>query len=330
MAASTHKRKRAVITALQGLGDAGPKAIAAAMGPEWLEPKKFACFVQTLKVMERSHLVMRAGRGNYRVSPSCSWRGLDVRDATRAAIGRFLRHCGGVARTRDVHQALTDRRLSGPDRDYDHRRVTLALKAHFRQDFGRGYWNLAEDELEEVPLLGRWADYQHQVAWFEKGDHGGFASWEAQRDDFFDRVGSAFMDARGARDIEALAAQTDVFYALREMEGGAPVARMKALEALRVQVTKDMAAEGVSDLSTIAQEVRNRKDDGLAVYLYRAFEQGDPELHMAAPVEFYRACAILFGVCPARLSRGEVMPRPSECVSAAIPAATAAAFGGEA
>jgi hypothetical protein len=296
--------------ALERLGASGPTAIGKEMGGEWAEKAKAPVLRQTLLSMVRANLLVRIRNppGCYDISPSCSWRGLDVRDATRKGIGRFLRDRGGVARTRDIHEAITERRLAGPDRDYDHHRITQTLKADFRQDFGRGYWNLPEPELEQVPLLGRWADYQHQVAWFEKGDHGGFQSWEAKRDDFFDRVGSAFMDARGDRDIADVAMQSDVFYALRDMDARAPSARLEALEALQSQVTEDMAAEGVSDRWAIAQEVRNRKEHGLAVYLYRAFEQGNSDAHMAAPVEFYRACAILFGVCPARLSRGEIAP----------------------
>lgn len=305
---STYDRKRAIIFGLERIGPAGPTAIGKELGGEWVHREKMPVLRQTLLGMVRAGLLIRVRNppGCYAVSPSCSWRGLDVRDATRKGINRFLRSCGGVARTGDIHEGLTDRRLSGDDRDYDHHRITDALKADFRQDFGRGYWNLPEPDFEQVPLLGRWANVQHQVAWFEKGDQGGFQSWEAKRDDFFDRVGSAFMDARGDRGIEEVATNGDVFFALREMEAHASVARLEALEALRTRVSEDMAAEGVTDQWAIAQEVRNRKDDGLAVHLYAAFEQGNPEVHMAAPVDFYRACAFLFDVCPARLSRGEI------------------------
>jgi len=260
--------------------------------------------------MTGAHLLVKRGYGVYALSPNYRWRGLDVGDHTENAIARFLRERGGVARTREIHEAVGDRPVGGQDRGYGHRRITQALKASplFRQDFGRGCWNLEEHELERLPLLGRWADYQIQVRWFENGERSGFESWEAKRADFFDSVGTAFMEARGELSLAEVARHPGIREALRGMGDAAPNARGDALDGLHSEVEGEARASGLTDQWAIAQNVRDRKDSELPMHLYAAFEFGDVRLHLAAPVEFYIACASFFGVCAAGLSRGQVLP----------------------
>ena len=310
MAAKTRERKQQIITILRKRGPSGPTAVAKALGTEWTTPNGYNALRQQLLSMWRAHLLVRSRHGTYEVSPSVGWRGLDAGDEVEKAIGAFLRDRGGIARTADIHEAITDRRLNGSERNYDHRRVTLLLKNsdRFHQDFGRGYWNLPLDQLEHLPLLGMWADYLIQARWDEQGESGSFETWEDMREDFFVRVGQAFRDARGDRPLSHVADQWDTSSALAEMALAAPNARQLAVEALRIQVAGELADEGVSNLALVAGEVVRRMDADLGGYLYAEFERGNAELHLVAPVEFYRACALRFGVCPARLSRGEVVP----------------------
>lgn len=332
MAAAKNDDKRKAIAALGRLGKAGPRAIAREMGPEWLAPKKFACLVQMLRRMRQAHFIMQVEYGVYCVSPSCSWRGFDARDETEKSIRNHLRQNGGVARTRDILDALTDRRISGPeDHDYGHRLIRQALKAGFRKDFGHGRWNLPSDEMEHVPLVGWVADHQIQVNWPTSGAQGPFASWEAQRADFFRRVGYAFRDARGERNAADVTLNADVGTVLDDMARNAPSARRDALNALREHVARELLADGITERWAIESETRRLEDTDMVFHLYEAFERGNVELHLAAPADLYQACGIMLDVCPVRLSRAEVEPRVSGFASSAIacgPMASVLELGG--
>jgi hypothetical protein len=270
---------------------------------------------------------MRPEHGVYCVSPSCSWRGLDNRDGTEKTIRAFLRQCGGVARTRDILDELVDRRISGPeDHDYHHRLVRTTLRAGFCQDFGRGRWNLPSDEMDKIPLLGWVADYNIQCGWPASGAQSGFPTWEAQRTDFFRRVGAAFRMARGERSAADVALHPDAETVLIGMGHKAPSARRDALHALREQVEGELHAEGITDRWAIESEARRREDADLPLHLYDAFERGSVELHLAAPADLYRLFGSILEVCPVRLSRGEVAPNDGGLVEEKRGDATA---GGE-
>jgi len=133
------------------MADATQRQIAADLGPEWLTEPKNSGLRQMLGRMVRGHILLRSRRGVYTVAPSYQWLGLDVQDQMENDIARFLHRCGGRARTRDIHDAVGN----GPERGYLRRLVTQTLKRspRFRQDFGRGVWNLSGQERER-PSLG--------------------------------------------------------------------------------------------------------------------------------------------------------------------------------
>jgi hypothetical protein len=153
MATKTHDVKRAIIAIIDARGEAAPREIAEALGGEWCSVAKQTLLRQMLRQMIRARLLQSVRYGVYRLSPSHRSRSFDVRDRTETDIARFLRDNGGVATTRDIHAAVGSRPLGGRDRGYSHRRITLALKesALFRQDHGRGYWNLVDDGIGTLP-----------------------------------------------------------------------------------------------------------------------------------------------------------------------------------
>jgi hypothetical protein len=317
MSRETHEVKRAIIATLESQGEARPRDIVAALGEEWRGESKGVQLRKMLGRMVRGHLLKKSRYGVYTLSPNYKMRGVSVFDVTENSITEFLRERGGIARTKEIHDACGDRQRGGEDRHYDHKRITLALKEspRFSKDFGRGYWNLSEEERARLPLIGRWADYSIEIGWYERGERGGFADSDEKRADFFDSVGSAFMEARHGRPGADVVMVPEIRAALRVMANRAAGAKADARDGLHEMVEAEVRAQGVTDRFSIAEAVRERETaGGLGEHLLAMFELGNVALHLAAPVEFYRACAALYGVCPARLSRGEV-----EALSPSLP-----------
>jgi hypothetical protein len=309
MARNTLKHKREIIATIESLGEASPSDIRAALGPAWAGETKRVELQQTLGRLTKKHLVEHSGYGWYTLPANAGLRSIDVHDQTENEIAEFLRTCGGIARTLHIHKAIYDRPAGLKDRDHDYKRVTLALKESplFRQDFRRGYWNLLDEEREVLPMLGKWASVQIKRDWFGNDERGDFASWDAKRDDFFNSVGSAFVDASDEWNSAELVQVSGVRDALQVMAKNAPGAKDEAREAFWRRLEREERERGVTDVYALAQAARDG-GEGWLEHLYAMFLVGDARAHLAAPVEFYRACAEVFAVCPARLSRGEVVP----------------------
>lgn len=221
--------------------------------------------------MVRAQILVRVGHGTYRLSPQYKRISMSVAASTETLIADFLRREGGVASTKDIHSAVWDRKRGDKARPSDYRRVRLTLSGSplFRQDYGRGFWNLPPDDMARLPLPGRWA---------------AASDWQ-ERKAFFVKVGAAFSIARGDRGLASVAQDRQIGSLLEGMVLRAGTRSM----ASRLQ-REDKEAEG----SCLPP----------AAYVYWLFEQGHPRLHMAARAIFYVACARLFGVDAVRLSRG--------------------------
>lgn len=303
MARSTRVVKRAIIAHLEQHGTATPKEIAQALGPEWQEQPKRVLLRQLLRRMVGQRLLRNppGTYGVYALSPLYRLKGLDAKDALENALEDFLRERGGVATTTEIHKAFSERRWGDPD-GYERRQVALALTGspRFQQDFGRGAWNLIPTELERLPLIGRWANRRIMREWDPKWSV--FEHWFDERESWFAQVGAAFAQARGDMPIEKVASLPAIRAMLGEMAPSGSAALADALDEIRWKVE----TEGAPDGSTVSLATREQKPALLPVVLLKAFEAGSVNLHIAAPAEFYRACAVLFGVCPVMLSRGAV------------------------
>jgi hypothetical protein len=102
--------------------------------------------------------------------------------------------------------------------------------------------------------------------------------------------------------IEQVVANPAVGEALERMVSGDPRALRTALDDLKDMMRGEDGLEGYF----LGEAVRTRKAAKLPIMLYEAFEAGSANLHLVAPAGFYEACARVFGVCPAKLSRGVV------------------------
>ncbi|HEY2007652.1 MAG TPA: hypothetical protein VGH23_01590 [Rhizomicrobium sp.] len=304
MAASTHPIKRAILAKLRHAGSASPKEIAEALGPEWQEKRNNARLRHILGRMTRRQLLVRQEAGRYTVAPGYEKEELDARAGTEDRILAFLRERGGVASTGEIHRAVAGHMPNTEERTQENELVTRTLKESFRQDFGYGRWNLNPEELDRLPLLGRWADHRIQVDW--RRDKSPFETWQEARADLFLRVGEAFADARGDLGVLEVASRPEVATILDAMTIRAPAVRAQALDDLRADVQAETGLEGYR----LGEAVRERKMTALMAHILITFEMGSVELHLAAPVELYTVCAALFGVCPVALSRGEVVFLP--------------------
>jgi hypothetical protein len=299
MARSTHDRKQAVLDFLGRRGEASLQDIAAMLGPEFQAPAKNAALRQMLRRMVGKNRLRKIGHGTYALPLGSQSRPLDNFDARRKAIREFLvERCVDVA-TGEIHAAVGWRNLSGGARDYDHQLTHRVLREapEFCQPFkGEARWWLIAEERERLPLLGERADHEIQVNW-QRGGWGGFTTGGEARADFFDSVGTAFMDARGGLTLRDVVSAPGVGEALRVMAERLPSIRHEAVSALDREF-----GDAALNLSMGEEWML------VAENLYDAFQSGDVRLHLVAPPEFYRSCARLFRVCPARLSRGDVVP----------------------
>lgn len=260
-----------IISYLEDRERAAPKDIVQGIGSD-ADPELVR---QTLGRMTKAAILKRVRYGEYVLCPGYERRSASVESDTERLIYSCLVELGGLARIHDIHRAVWGGERRKGDRPYDYGRVQRALRhsARFQQSFGRGVWNLPEGELARHPMPGRWA-----------GLVMGKDS-PKDRDAFFRDVGAGFTDARGDIELGAVSGDPEIARLLDQMAVRAPSAEREALR----QHERDR--EGGGETLTIGG------------YLYWLFEQGEPELHLAATAPLYRECARLFGVDAPALSR---------------------------
>lgn len=299
---------------LQRVGRATLREIAAHLGEEWQEPKKNVLLRQIVARMEKRGIIEKLAYGVYGPGLDKHRRYIDARDYNETRIANYLRERGGHAETGAIHDATGHRDLRRGARDPWHQAVTKTLKTspRFHQQLGRGVWHLSRDEIAELPLTGYWAGRWTEFDW-DHGERGGFDSWESRRDAFFATVGCACRTAREVSDLtlEEVARDPDVGATLGSMALRCPKVKLDCFREIEAEVERDFARQGLTDMARVDSEARERRDE-LPLYLLLRFEEGEPALHLAAPIEFYRALARLYGVSAGKLTRGEIVAEPRE------------------
>lgn len=107
--------RRTILAAMNSVGHAELRQIAAALGPDWITPPKRASLRQMLRIMEKERLVMRMRVGVFRALAGSGWGGLGSSEEIVRCISACLQECGGVMRVGDVLEDFTDHRIWGPD-----------------------------------------------------------------------------------------------------------------------------------------------------------------------------------------------------------------------
>jgi hypothetical protein len=273
-----------VLESLMRLVTASPQEIAARYQKADASVSGVAVRKALRRMLARG-VVRKVGYGRYSLSAEYWERMEPPGDLMRREITDFLSDVGGVAKRSEINRRF-GAHPEGEERDALYRRITttLAEGGNFRQDFGHGVWNLPREELEYLPLTGRWATQR-----LLKVDGSTAALERAQV--YFNGVGAAFSRARD-RFIEDLVEDPDLRELLEELGSKCP----NLLS--RLWTGRNVIGE-------------SRKMPHAA--LYAAFESGNFTLHRTAPAAFYRRCAEMFGCDPGPLSRGgadlaEVLP----------------------
>ena len=285
-----------VVAAVESLGEATPREIVLEMEKRGGDPSPVLVRQMIKRLVERA-ILKRVSHGRYALRNGYQKRIEPVRDKFERLIAEALVACGGIARTKEIHEAVWGKPKGGLDRGYEYRCVTETLKqsGQFQQGCGRGIWHLPVSELLRLPLIGRWAtlDIEGQLT--------GPGPDVLDRDDFFQRVGQAFAEARSDISAEIVVSHPAVKAALCDMELRAPAARETAVR----YCYDDLKAN--NDVTPDPQVANHQYN------LYLMFESGNVELHIAATAQFYQACADLFGVDAAALSRGGVKRLNLDC-----------------
>jgi hypothetical protein len=144
MARAMHEAKRAIIAFLERTGEASPLMIAKALGEGWASKEKRELLRAMIGRMAREKLLIRVRRGVYRVSPNHKMIGIDWHARVEDSIVKFLRENDGIARTKEIHEAVFGRRELGEEpRTFEHRLVSSVLReSRLFHHQGRGVWSL--------------------------------------------------------------------------------------------------------------------------------------------------------------------------------------------
>lgn len=277
-----------VFDALSSRKSASPVEIADALGIGKADASGQATVRRTLRRLKRRGQVIQDGpRGPYRPTPGGRERLASKFEYMENAIADFLTAKGGVARTSEIQYSCAGKRGRSGAASYENILATqvLAQSPLFEQSFGRGNWNLAQDRLAKLPLLGKWALRQ-----IERSRPVGNPREEA-RQVHCAVVGWTFRDARAGLEIAEVVAAPIIAAALSDLIFHCSDGTRDAIEALA----------GITLLNASDAEMPQLHE---AAYIL--FEAGNVGAHWAAPVEFYTGCGRLFGVCPAGLSRGDI------------------------
>lgn len=247
-----------------------------------------------LRRMVNGFRLEKARHGVFRLHPNHGAHSMSMFEFMERRIEQVLRDQGGIAKREDIEKGLGGRRRGRSDRPYEHTLLTRVLRESpkFHRDFGYGYWNLGEAERVELPLTGYWAA---NLPEFAEADELKYA--------FFAAVGAAFTEARQAAGlgIDEAAFDPNVLAALRRLDVSCQSLRREVLNEAREEALRKGAISGVSAYTAVLAQ----KSD-IPASLLAMFEAGHPVAHAFADASLYQACGALYGVCPARLSRGIV------------------------
>lgn len=237
-----------------------------------------------------------------------SYRSDDARTRNMEMAPRVNRVRGLTAHIRD----MSDPRKASITRHID---KVLAESPQIRTDcLSAGFYNLRPEEVNALPLRGLFAGLLIRAL---VHDATGEAAYMERRDAFFSSVGAAFYEARRLRGYRTAAAF------LQHKRVMSEVVKLAELPAIRQEshnwfvaetqarvdamIERGATPKEIADFRTDREESR----DGIQHYvdILERFEAGGDEkvgvnLHLHAPVSFYRVLAEVLEMDAASLSRG--------------------------
>lgn len=127
----------------------------------------------------------------------------------------------------------------------------------------------------------------------------------SSRDAFFERIGAAFTQARGTREIMIVVEDPAVKQALDDLMLLAPAVTVRALEEIYVDSLVECVQAGTFDQEDVDKFCKNERYR-VYEYAYSLFERGYLWAHLGTSIKLYLACGQLYSVCPMALARGKV------------------------
>lgn len=195
-------------------------------------------------------------------------------------------------------------------------RRILRESPRFRQDFMiRGLYALPAAERAALPLRGVFAAAEFRGA-AQARDKSMIADpepiWDAQRV-FFKGVGAAFQFARtlANQSLRELAAEPTIAPVLEDLAEGAEIWHGRTIQAFEDAELLELEERLQERIHFNRLEHREARAAGREKFRARtllevlaAFEDGDPSVHIAAPLSFYTTLAAHWDLDAAALSRG--------------------------
>jgi hypothetical protein len=298
MTVSRHERWRGIETVVARLGEVSREEIERHLPPEMgLGGRALGKVVRRMVVGGR---LQKVRHGVFRLHPNHKAHAHSVFEFTERRILEILRECGGIAKREEIDKGLGIERRGAQEYGYVLAGRVLRESPHFRQDFGHGYWNLDRNERDKLPLTGYWAVSDLGYACRLLGSH-----HSQQR--FFEAVGGAFAEARdrSCLDIDVAACDPAIWEGLSKIVGAAKGLRAEVVNEVREMAQVEVRRKGITGGPEAFATLQAHKTALIPTCL-AMFEAGREATHLSADAAFYRACAALYGVCPAKLSRGSV------------------------
>jgi len=322
--------KEAIIVALHELGHAKPREVALQLGPEWSQNAAAGHrLAQTMSNM------LRGGRltvkdGYYSVSVKHTSR--FTRGSLEESVIETIRYFGGLARARDILEDFGARPAAHKDaftaggRGGGHaRNIYRVLRESpriVRYEGARtnnalsAMWGLPWGKMLQEPLTGASFDFLAKGGFLlnssleGQGGRDREAALYERIKHHYEKVGAAFREAREAVDfdIDNVVANKEVRDQLEDIKNRGTTLTTRIYDEIRSEAERMARSANRGDDAAYVRQLREIENGNVHAYFLAYFERGDPMTHTCAHANFYRVFAKMFGICPASLSRGTVVP----------------------
>ncbi len=318
-----HAFRRRLIEAVQARGLEGAcveEIIADFNDPSWALSENRYLISNTLTNLMRRGVFIRISRGRYVVDEDhLRKRGSTILSELEFQIISTLKDYGGFATYRQILVSF------GIENDLvAQKQLIRAMEGSelIRQDYigvpeaPKRLWNLRVDLISQLPLRGRWLKLLH-YSWMNARPKWDDDFAEASIAEDFFRIGIAFERAADClgKSCNDLFINDDFSDFMEEFSSKILTKEVKAVEfsdrydLKRGKTALSLRSEGMSDAEIIDHKAQAIQESvsNLKNQVWTKFTEGDPAIHIAAPLDFYYLAAEVLECEPVHLSRGLIV-----------------------